>query len=167
VPRPIHDPARTIQINGVTQVNGTDTPRRKAILYKGRVYQTLGGTTDEVFFDNLVGADYELAVFGDGDRRSEVWGPSTILAPAPMRLSGSLAACTASVAYSSGLTLTGGNGTMQWSLTGQALPSGLNFSSTTGIISGTTAVTGTTQHTIGVRDGNNVWRWKEVTLVVS
>ena len=163
----IRNPGRTIQINGVTQVNGADTPRRKAILYKGHVHQQISGATEDVFFDNLVGNDYELVVFGDGARRSEVWGPTTIPAPTPMELSGSLAACTASVAYSSGLTLTGGNGTKTWYISGQALPAGLGFSTSTGVISGTTAVTGTTLHTIGVRDGNNVLRWKDVTLVVS
>lgn len=157
----------TVQLNATTQVDGANTPLRKALLYQGRVVRELSGNTDDVLLDMEVGAEYELLVLGGGAKRSEVWGPTAIPAPVPFELSGSLAACSSGVAYSSGLTATGGNGTKTWDISGQALPTGLSFSTSSGLITGTTTVTGTTLHTIGVYDGNGLRRWKDVVLVVS
>jgi hypothetical protein len=66
----------------------------------------------------------------------------------------SLAPLTKNVPYSQQLSATGGAPPYTWSITGGALPPGLNLSST-GLISGTPTTSGSFSFTVTVRDRNN------------
>lgn len=161
--------AMTQQLSAVKQVDGVNTARRALFLLNGVAARMLSAETANILLKEfpLATGNYELMVHGHGSKRSEVWGPSSIARSYPLRLYGTLAACSSGVAYSSGLSVEGGNPTIVWDISGQALPTGLSFSTSTGVISGTTVVTGTTLHTIGVVDGDGYRRWKDVTLTVS
>lgn len=87
--------------------------------------------------------------------------------PPALSLSGSLAAATVGTAYSSGLVATGGSGTKTWSLSG-SLPAGLSFSSSTGLITGTPTVAGTTTGlAITVTDSSGSATVSGLSIVVS
>jgi hypothetical protein len=74
--------------------------------------------------------------------------PLTITASTP-------AAANSGVAYSQTLQAIGGTAPYQWSITAGKLPAGLTLSPTSGIISGTTSVTGTANFTATVTDNSN------------
>lgn len=161
-------PGEPRQISGETQFDGTPTSAWVVISRNGIPIKIRRATPEFIVNDELIpGLDYEISVFGAGAQRTETWGPSSVAAVTRRALSGSLAACTASVAYSSGLTVTGGWGPVTWDIYG-ALPSGLSFNTSTGVISGTTAAAGTYGLDIGVTgdlDGHRLW--KRVSLVVT
>jgi hypothetical protein len=60
---------------------------------------------------------------------------------------------TAGVAFSATFTQSGGNGTIVWSKSG-ALPAGISLNSSTGVLSGTTTVTGSFPITVTATDAN-------------
>jgi hypothetical protein len=154
----------TRQVYGETQLNGTPAVRYVLASCNAVPLMRVQSTPDLIIYD-LPPASVELSVFGGPTRRTETWGEVLVPLPSHMTLTGSLDPCTASVAYSSGLTAAGGFGAATWDLYG-SLPSGLGFDPATGIISGTTAATGTYGLDIGVtREG--VRLWKRVTLVVT
>lgn len=153
------------QVNGQTQINGVATNQNVTILRGGaplRVYRS----NPNIIVDDLPAGAYEVLVDGQGSKRSETWGPTSVSAPARLALSGSLSACSSGVAYSSGLTASGGYGTKTWDITG-ALPSGLSFNTSTGLITGTTSSTGTYKVTIGVAVPDGYRVFKDVTLTVA
>jgi Putative Ig domain len=152
------------QINGETQVDGVSASTPVLVLYKGGVVRETKGPT--VAFESLPGASYEVVVHGNSTKRSESWGPTTVANPSRLVVTGSLAACSSGVAYSSGLTASGGYGAKTWDISG-ALPSGLSFSTSTGLITGTTAVAGTYKLCIGVTVPDNYRVFKNVTLTVT
>lgn len=111
---------------------------------------------------------FELEVSGSGFRpllRNEV-GPGFAGGPAgtypdpgtidtqPVISTTSLPAGTAGTTYSQSLSATGGEQPLVWSVSGGALPAGLSLSSS-GIISGTPAATGTSSFTVQVADLDN------------
>lgn len=157
--------SRTRQVYGETQLNGTPASLRVLVTSNGAVLDSIKSSPELVISDLNENMPYEITVFGAGSQRTETWGVSSVDAGGVMELSGTLLACTASVAYSSGLTVTGGFGDVVWDLWG-SLPTGLGFNPTTGLITGTTTEVGTYRFDIGVtREG--VRRWKNVTLVVT
>jgi len=71
---------------------------------------------------------------------------------AAVSLSGTLASATVGVAYSSGLTASGGKAPLVWSISAGVLPTGLSISSSTGVISGTPTTGGTSNVTVRAVD---------------
>lgn len=72
-----------------------------------------------------------------------------------------------SLAYTRSLAVSGGTGTLAWTLTSGALPSGMTLSST-GVLSGTPKVSGSFAFTIGVTDsGTGLSASQAFTLTVS
>jgi Putative Ig domain len=69
--------------------------------------------------------------------------------------SSTLAAGTDGAAYSSQLKASGGTPAYTWSITSGKLPAGLTLAATTGMISGTPSVTGTSSFTAAVTDNSN------------
>jgi hypothetical protein len=80
---------------------------------------------------------------------------SLVVAPVPLAISASLPAGTASTAYSSPMSATGGTPTYTWSITSGGLPAGLTLAATTGIISGTPTTSGTSNFTATVSDNGS------------
>lgn len=79
----------------------------------------------------------------------------------------SLAGGSVGQSYSQTLTAAGGSGTgYVWQLTTGALPAGLTLSSTTGIISGTPTVNGTSNFTIQVTDSLGAIATKPLSITV-
>ena len=156
--------SRTRQVSGETQVNGTPTAQRVTVSYNGGVVRETVSTPALVLRD-LVAGSYEITVHGNGAKRTETWGPTAVGSPGVMTLTGSLAACSSGVAYSSGLTVAGGWGDPVWDIVG-SLPTGLGFSTSTGLITGTTTATGTYGLDIGASK-EGIRRWKRVTLTVT
>lgn len=153
------------QVNGQTQINGVATNQPVTIMANGqpvRVYQS----NPNLIVEDLPAGTYEVVVHGNGSKRTETWGPTSVSAPSRLELSGSLAACSSGVAYSDGLDASGGYGTKTWDITG-SLPSGLSFSTSTGLITGTTSSTGTYKLTIGVSVPDGYRVFKNVTLTVA
>ncbi len=73
---------------------------------------------------------------------------------------------TLNVAYSQALTQTGILGTITWSVSAGALPTGITISSTTGALSGTPSVAGTFNITVQATDGTCTTT-KAYTLVIN
>ncbi|WP_353063654.1 putative Ig domain-containing protein [Tunturibacter psychrotolerans] len=69
--------------------------------------------------------------------------------------SATLAAGTDGAAYSSQLKASGGTPAYTWSITSGKLPAGLTLAATTGVISGTPSITGTSSFTAAVTDNSN------------
>jgi hypothetical protein len=95
--------------------------------------------------------------------------PSTIVVNTytAMSFSGSLALSGINVAYSSGLTLAGGAGPYLWSISVGTLPVGLGINSTTGLITGTPTVGGTSNFTIRVQDSLGLFITSARTIFVA
>ncbi len=94
----------------------------------------------------------------------------TINGSSPLTITtASLANGTVGVAYSAGLSATGGTSPYTWAITVGALPSGLNLAPNTGAISGTPAVAaaGTTNFTVQVTDANLQTATKALSITVN
>ncbi len=77
-------------------------------------------------------------------------------APTPLAIATtSIPAATIGSAYSTALQSSGGTPPYAWSITAGGLPNGLNFSATTGLISGTPTAAGTTNFTAAIADSSN------------
>lgn len=156
------------QIVGETQLNGTPANLRYTLFKNGAPLGTAQSSTNIDLY-SLPSGSYQVWIHGNGTKRSETWGPTTINNLAPLEISGTLAACTAGVPYSSGLTSTGGKLPLTWGHTG-TLPTGLSLNTSTGVISGTATgspIVGSYKLCISVTSGDGVRLYKDVILVVS
>ena len=157
--------SRGRQVSGETQLDGTPEPLLFAVTSAGVIVRKGRSDPALILRDLNENMEYEITVFGEGSQRTETWGPTSIAAQEDLTISGDLDPCTASVAYSSGLTRSGGFGVATWDLW-PSLPSGLGFDTATGVISGTTTAVGSYSIDIGVTvEGHR--RWKNVTLTVT
>jgi len=88
---------------------------------------------------------------------------------APLTLSTTLPYATDGTGYSAGLKVSGGTPAYTWSIPSGSLPAGLTMSATTGVISGTPSVTGTSNFTVMVTDNSNPAQTKSaaVSIVVA
>ncbi len=71
------------------------------------------------------------------------------------------------VAYSQTFNQTGGAGTITWSVSAGALPSGLSLNLATGVLSGTPMTVGTFTFTLKATDANNCMGARQYTVIVS
>jgi hypothetical protein len=98
-------------------------------------------------------------------------GSQTILiniAPAPSIPTASpLPSAVSGIGYSTALSAVGGAPPLTWSVTGGALPTGLQLHANSGVISGTSAVLGTATATIRVTDANGIFSSKAFDLTVA
>ncbi len=69
--------------------------------------------------------------------------------------------------FTSAYTAAGGAAPYRWSLSAGTLPPGLALNATTGVISGTPAVNGTSAFTIKVTDNANLTATKQVTITIA
>ncbi len=93
---------------------------------------------------------------------------SLIVDPAPLTITTSgLVSGTSGTAYSSALTASGGTPSYQWSISAGALPAGLSLAATTGVVSGTPTVSGTSSFTATVSDNGNPVQTKSVTIAMT
>ncbi|WP_353069585.1 putative Ig domain-containing protein [Tunturibacter empetritectus] len=74
---------------------------------------------------------------------------------------------TESTAYSSTLQASGGTPAYTWSISTGSLPAGLTLAATTGVISGTPSVTGTSSFTATVSDNGTPVQTKSVTVSIT
>ncbi len=96
-------------------------------------------------------ADFTVRV-EDANRAAAI-RPLSIVVHTPLALTTtSLPAATQNAAYSSTLAASGGNPPFTWSIIAGALPAGLRLNSTTGVIAGTPASSGTSNFTLLVAD---------------
>jgi large repetitive protein len=70
------------------------------------------------------------------------------------------------IAYSRTLSVSGGNGTYNWSISGGSLPGGLNIGADTGLISGTPKTAGLYSFTAQVSDGTATKREQSYNLTI-
>jgi hypothetical protein len=79
-----------------------------------------------------------------------------LVAPSPLAItSAALPSGTSGTAYAASLAATGGTPAYSWSVTSGSLPAGLTLAGTTGVISGTPTVSGTSSFTVTVRDNGS------------
>jgi hypothetical protein len=110
----------------------------------------LSGTpTQSGTFPIVVTATDSNGCTGTGATYTLVIGCNVITVTPPGVTSG-----TAGVVFDQAFTQSGGNGTITWSKTGDALPAGITLNSSTGHLVGTTNQTGTFNITVIATDGN-------------
>jgi len=85
----------------------------------------------------------------------------------PVLATTSLPAATVNVAYSGTLAANGGTPPYTWFIASGTLPTGLTLNATSGAITGTPTVTGTTSFTAGVTDSGNQTVTQSLSLTVS
>ena len=90
----------------------------------------------------------------------------TVVAPLSVT-NASLANGTQNTSYTVTLTATGGTAPYSWSVTVGALPTGLTLASNTGVISGTSTVTGTINFTVQVSDVNSLTATKSLSITIN
>jgi len=78
-----------------------------------------------------------------------------------------LTAGTAGTPYSQTFTLTGGAGTITWSASTGTLPAGLLLNSSTGVLSGTPTIAGTSTFTIKATDANGCTGMRDYSLTIN
>ena len=71
-------------------------------------------------------------------------------------ISGNPLVGTVGVAYSTTFVASGGTAPLTWSLIGGALPTGLSFNATTGVVSGTPTATGSYNFTLQILDSSDI-----------
>ena len=91
----------------------------------------------------------------------------TVVAPPPTITTASLPNGTQNTAYSTTLAATGGTAPYTWSVSVGALPAGLTLASSTGVISGTPTVTGSSNFTVQVTDANLLTATKNLSITVN
>jgi hypothetical protein len=79
----------------------------------------------------------------------------------------SLPAGTQNSAYSTTLAVTGGTTPYSWSIASGSLPTGLSLASSTGVISGTSTVVGTSNFTVQVTDANSLTNTKALSITIN
>ena len=89
----------------------------------------------------------------------------SVVAP-PVVTTTSLPGGTQNSAYSTTLAASGGTPPYAWSIASGTLPPGLSLASSTGVISGTPTVGGTSNFTVGVTDTNSVSATQALSIVV-
>jgi hypothetical protein len=82
-------------------------------------------------------------------------------------MTSSLAAATTGVAYTTTLTGAGGNTPYEWTLASGALPAGVQFNGTTGVLSGTPTQAGTFNFAILLQDASGTQTTQSMSLPVS
>ena len=98
---------------------------------------------------------------------SMVVGTTNASAPTLTITSSTLASGTDGTAYSSQLKASGGTPAYTWSITSGKLPAGLTLAATTGMISGTPSVTGTSSFTATVTDNSNPDQTQSATTSIA
>ncbi len=78
----------------------------------------------------------------------------------------SLADGTVNATYSQTLTASGGKTPYTWSITAGTLPSGLSLNITTGVISGTPSLSGTSNFTVQVTDANGATATRALSITI-
>jgi hypothetical protein len=86
---------------------------------------------------------------------------------APLTITSTLPSGTDGTAYSAPLKVSGGTPAYTWSITSGSLPAGLSLSATTGVISGTPTVSGTSSFTATVSDNSNPAETKSATSSIT
>ena len=105
---------------------------------------------------------------GAGNVSSHGSATVTVTAPASVRIANSsLAAADVSTPYTTTLSATGGVAPYQWSLAAGALPSGIQLQTSSGVMAGTTAVSGSFPFTAKVTDAAGSSATAAFTLTVS
>ncbi len=151
------------QGNFTTQIDGINDARPVHVFLRNRplTHMAVDQPTE---FTLLPPESVEFVVFGEGVKRSEVWGPYT-LAQERMSLTGTMPNGQVSVPYSSSLTAAGLGGIPAWSQ-GGTFPPGLSH--TDGTVSGTPTLAGTYTFSIGVRDGwNQAILYRDFTVTIA
>jgi hypothetical protein len=92
---------------------------------------------------------------------------STPAVPVPLSISAALATATTGSVYSQSLQVSGGTPGYTWAIASGSLPSGLTLASTTGIISGTPAASGTSTFTLSVHDNGSPTETQATTASIT
>ena len=91
----------------------------------------------------------------DANSQNATMGLSIMIATPPSITTTTLSAGVQNLSYSTTLVANGGTTPYTWSITSGTLPSGLGLNSSTGVISGTPTVLGTSSFTVQVTDANS------------
>jgi hypothetical protein len=144
---------------------------RVATIGLGNVAQ--GTVVDQDFTATVPPNTYSgvyISCFGgnSGQRTSQLETPfSVISVPPPTVITTSLPQNTVNTSYTQTLQATDGTTPYTWSITSGVLPTGLTLNSSTGVISGTTTVSGTSAFTVTVTDANAQSDGQNLIIVVN
>jgi len=103
----------------------------------------------------------------DANSLTATQGLSITITSAPSITTTTLPAGEQNVAYSATLAASGGTTPYTWSISAGTLPSGLNLNSSTGVISGTPTVVGTSTFTVKVTDANSQTATQALSITIS
>ncbi len=103
-----------------------------------------------------------------GGSTTAVSAQTGVVPPPPLGITtSSLPGGTQNLPYSSTVVATGGVPPYSWSISSGALPTGLTLAPSSGVISGTTAVTGTSNFTVAVTDTASVTVTAPLSLTIA
>ena len=92
---------------------------------------------------------------------------NTVINPAPQIVTSALPGITVNQAYSQSLSASGGTAPLTWDISSGTLPSGILLNSSTGLLSGTPTVSGTSSFTVRLRDVNGAATTKTLSMTVN
>lgn len=146
---PITPYDRTAQLSLTTRVDGINEVKPVYLLVRGNPMYRVTPTQPLLLRRAPTGIDVEFLAVGEGDRRTESWGPFQLTEGELFTLTDTLADGVVSVAYQSSVSLTGAESPISWWITG-TLPPGLDFDD--GEVFGTPTMAGTYRFSIGVQE---------------
>ncbi len=107
------------------------------------------------------------AQVSDSNGRDDTQALTWTVNAAPSITTTSLAETTIGTAYSQNVSVTGGTGSLTWSIASGALPAGLSLNPSTGAITGTSTATGTANFTMRATDSNSVAADQALSIIVN
>jgi hypothetical protein len=145
-----------VQLEFSTRVDGITEAKPVSVLVAGKTLMTLPVNQPSYIRELPHSVPVELVVIGEGDKRTEVWGPFTFPKQARWTLTGIAPDGEQGVPYDHSFTSSFYDPPAQWTYTG-TLPSGLTLDDER--LYGTPTVAGIYRFTVSVVLGNGAVRY--------